>query len=166
VRCVEEGTATMEGRCEKHPFERMERNCRACGGEFCADCLVYSYGPKKPPYCVNCALSAAGVRSTAARPQIRSKREIKRDMKVAKRQEKLAAKTRVEVDASLLLQAQPVGAPPVGPRDEMLFEFTINDDGSIDREAEVATVVAEPAPEPVAQPEPEPVPAGKSIFDY
>ncbi len=154
----------MEGRCEKHPFERMERNCRTCGGEFCADCLVYSYGPKKPPYCVNCALSAAGVRSTAARPQIRSKRDIRREMREAKRRAKVAAKTRVEVDASVLLQAQPVGAPPVGPGAELQFEFTISDDGQIVRDG----VVEEPAPEPapVYEPEAETVPAAKSIFDY
>ena len=155
----------MEGRCEKHPFERMERHCRNCGGEFCADCLVYSYGPKKPPYCVNCALAAAGVRSSAARPQLRSKREIKREMKDAKRQEKLAAKSRVDADVSLLLQAQPVGAPDFGSGDEMRFEFTIDDDGSIVRDAESAPA---PEPEPVHAmvPEAETVPASKSIFDY
>ena len=146
----------MEGRCEKHPFERMERHCRTCGGEFCADCLVYSYGPKKPPYCVNCALSAAGVRSTAARPQLRSKRDIKRDEKEAKRKAKLASKTRVNVDASVLFDAQPIGPIPGG---EMQFEFTISDDGTIDRDDDVM-VEPEPAPEPAT------VPATKSIFDY
>jgi hypothetical protein len=147
----------MEGRCEKHPFERMARHCRTCGGEFCADCLVFSYGPKKPPYCVNCALSAAGVRSTAARPQLRSKRDIKREEKEAKRRAKLASKTRVAVDASVLFEAQPVGPIPGG--DEMQFEFTISDDGTIERDDDVMTE-PEPAPEPAT------VPAAKSIFDY
>jgi hypothetical protein len=148
----------MEGRCEKHPFERMERHCRACGGEFCVDCLVYSYGQKKPPYCVNCALSAAGVRSTAARPQLRSKRDIKRENKEAKRKAKLAAKTTAEVDPRELLDTQPGG--PAGS-DTIRFEFAINDDGSIEREPD-----AVPAPVTVPATAPTTVSAAKSIFDY
>jgi hypothetical protein len=158
----------MEGRCEKHPFERMERNCRTCGGEFCADCLVYAYGAKKPPYCVSCALAAAGVRSTAARPQVRSKRDLRRETREQKRKEKLAAKARVEVDASLLLEARPVGAPAVGPghREEMAFELTITDDGRVLRD-EPSAVTPPPPPPPVPPVEvAETVPASKSIFDY
>lgn len=158
------GTAIMEGRCEKHPFERMERHCRTCGGEFCADCLVYSYGPKKPPYCVNCALSAAGVRSTAARPQLRSKREIKRDEREAKRKAKVAAKVRVEVDPTVLFDAQPIGA---APPDEVQFEFTINDDGTVARdEVDDFAIAAEPPVENEPEPVPAAAPAAKSIFDY
>lgn len=33
--------------------------------EFCATCLVYSFGPKKPPFCLPCAVEAAGVRQGA-----------------------------------------------------------------------------------------------------
>jgi hypothetical protein len=152
----------MEGRCEKHPFERMERHCRACGGEFCDECLVYSYGQRKPPYCVNCALSAAGVRSTAARPQLRSKRDIKRETKEAKRKAKLAAKTTVEIDARELLDTQPLG--PTG-RDTVRFEFAINEDGSIEQEPDAVPV---PATVPAAVPEDAPTaePAARSIFDY
>jgi hypothetical protein len=48
--------------CNRHPFDQAAGSCRACGREFCSTCLVYSFGPKKPPYCVPCALEAAGVR--------------------------------------------------------------------------------------------------------
>jgi hypothetical protein len=41
--------------------------CRNCHGTFCARCLVYSFGPKKPPFCVGCALVASGVRNGARR---------------------------------------------------------------------------------------------------
>lgn len=71
----------MEGRCERHSFEPAEDLCRACGYEFCHDCLVYTYGPKKPPYCLKCALTAAGIRSNAAVKPRANAREIKKDLK-------------------------------------------------------------------------------------
>ena len=48
--------------CEAHPFDEAHDDCRMCGQSFCDDCLVYSFGPKRPPFCVPCALEAAGVR--------------------------------------------------------------------------------------------------------
>ena len=56
-------TATQ---CDKHLFEAASGMCRACRRPFCADCLVYAQGPNKAPFCIPCALTAAGVRSTAA----------------------------------------------------------------------------------------------------
>jgi hypothetical protein len=53
-------------RCNKHLFEEASAMCRSCRGAFCEDCLVYTHGPKKAPLCVPCALTAAGVRSTAS----------------------------------------------------------------------------------------------------
>jgi hypothetical protein len=55
----------MEGRCERHLFDQAADLCGRCGMEFCADCLVYSFGPKKPPFCLPCAVEAAGVRQGA-----------------------------------------------------------------------------------------------------
>jgi hypothetical protein len=51
--------------------------CRTCGWDFCGECLVYSFGPNKPAYCMSCALTASGVRSNAANPPLRTRREIK-----------------------------------------------------------------------------------------
>ena len=34
--------------------------CRSCLHEFCEECLVFSYGRSKAPYCIRCALVAAG----------------------------------------------------------------------------------------------------------
>lgn len=136
----------MDGHCEKHVFEATEATCRTCGGEFCGDCLVYSHGPKKAPFCVSCALSAAGVRSTAARPQVRSRREIKRDEKARRRAEKLAAKARRGVTADDLFDAQPLQTgPEIGPNSGVRFEFTINDDGTTSRPGE-SSEPEEPAP--------------------
>lgn len=49
--------------CLRHMEEPSTAQCRSCRGTFCARCLVYSFGPRKPPYCVGCALYASGVRS-------------------------------------------------------------------------------------------------------
>ena len=59
--------------CDKHLFEEASGMCRACRRPFCADCLVYAQGPKKAPFCIPCALTAAGVRSTAAARSKRSR---------------------------------------------------------------------------------------------
>lgn len=127
----------MDGHCEKHVFEGKQGTCAHCGGDFCADCLVYTHGRKQPPMCVSCALAFAGVRSTAARPPVRSRRDIKREAKAKKRAEKVAAKTRT-MDPSVLFDAEPLGPSeaPAGGRREFEFEFTITDDGTVDRPAE------------------------------
>jgi hypothetical protein len=67
----------MERRCEKHIFEVSEDRCGKCGNEFCAECLVYSFGPKKPPFCISCAVAAAGIRSTAGNAPAMGRREMK-----------------------------------------------------------------------------------------
>ncbi len=46
--------------CHTHTHDEASGLCRACHREFCEQCLVYSYGRGKPPYCVRCALIAAG----------------------------------------------------------------------------------------------------------
>lgn len=62
--------------CEKHRHERGVALCGRCGESWCEQCLVYAFGPKKPPYCMGCAMFAGGVRTAAARPAL-SKRELK-----------------------------------------------------------------------------------------
>ena len=66
--------------CAKHPHERGIALCGRCGDSWCANCLVYTHGQKKPPYCLECAMFAGGVRSTAARPAL-SRREMKARLK-------------------------------------------------------------------------------------
>jgi hypothetical protein len=67
----------MDERCVRHQFEAAEDVCRTCGHDFCAECLVYAFGPTKAPYCLSCALAASGVRSTSTVRPVRSRREIK-----------------------------------------------------------------------------------------
>ena len=49
-------------RCGIHHFDGAAGRCRKCGDAYCEDCLVYPQGKRRPPYCVRCALVAAGVR--------------------------------------------------------------------------------------------------------
>ena len=62
---------TEQVRCDKHLFEDATGMCRTCRRPYCADCLVYTQGANRAPLCVPCALTAAGVRSTAAVPSQR-----------------------------------------------------------------------------------------------
>jgi hypothetical protein len=78
--------------CEKHTFEVAEGLCRRCGHEFCGRCLVYSFGPKKPPFCVSCAILAAGVRSTAGIAPRTSGRELKRELRAQRKRSKADAR--------------------------------------------------------------------------
>jgi hypothetical protein len=47
-------------RCHTHGAVTSAGTCRSCLREYCEDCLVYSYGTGKAPYCIRCALVAAG----------------------------------------------------------------------------------------------------------
>src|SRR4051812_7997091 len=76
----------MQGRCDKHLFEGAEDRCGKCGYEFCGECLVYAFGAKKPPYCIPCAVAAAGVRSSAGVRPIADARELKALRKERRRQ--------------------------------------------------------------------------------
>lgn len=73
----------MDNRCTTHQFELAEAMCRNCGDLYCSECLVYSFGPKKPPYCIACALAASGVRSNASKRPKLSRREFKRRQRAA-----------------------------------------------------------------------------------
>lgn len=96
--------------CTKHPHEKGTALCQRCGMSWCSDCLVFPFGPKKPPMCVECAMFAGGVRSAAVRPAI-SKRELKARLKAVKAQ----AKADTKGDAS---GADEVAAPPAAEADE------------------------------------------------
>ncbi|MFL6206814.1 MAG: hypothetical protein ACJ739_15850 [Acidimicrobiales bacterium] len=77
--------------CGKHPHEQGVALCRRCGHSWCTSCLVYAFGPKKPPFCMSCAMYAGGVRSSASRPAM-SRRELKAQAKAMRIQAKAAAK--------------------------------------------------------------------------
>jgi hypothetical protein len=75
--CLEGASQLAESaQCDKHLFEEASGMCRACRRPFCAECLVYAQGPNKAPFCIPCALTAAGVRSTAATQAKRGRRGL------------------------------------------------------------------------------------------
>ncbi len=51
--------------CMRHFEEPVVAHCRTCNRPFCGRCLVFAFGPDKPPYCVGCALTASGVRNNS-----------------------------------------------------------------------------------------------------
>lgn len=65
----------MADTCSKHSFEISTGVCRQCRNSYCDECLIYSFGPKKPPYCMTCALNAAGVRRSGASPNPRLRKK-------------------------------------------------------------------------------------------
>ena len=50
--------------CMRHYEEPVAGHCRTCNRPFCTRCLVFAFGPDKPPFCVGCALAASGVRGS------------------------------------------------------------------------------------------------------
>ncbi|MCU1453060.1 MAG: hypothetical protein JWN46_1206 [Acidimicrobiales bacterium] len=83
----------MTTHCVKHSFELSVGNCRKCNNGFCARCLLFPFGEKKPGFCVACALAASGVRNSAgARPAAVAPKESRQEIKARKRAEKDARK--------------------------------------------------------------------------
>lgn len=84
--------------CENHTFELAEDLCGSCGRAYCPECILYAYGPKKPPICRRCAIARAGIRKHAAPTPAASKRELRR----------LSRERRREVRSDKRAKAEPV----------------------------------------------------------
>ena len=79
--------------CMRHFEEPYVAHCRTCNRPFCGRCLVFAFGPDKPPYCIGCALNASGVRNKGQVPVAAAAPKVdKRDERWRKREEKRAAK--------------------------------------------------------------------------
>jgi hypothetical protein len=102
-RRATEGEQTMLDSCNKHTHEMGVALCRRCGQSWCSSCLVYSFGPKKPPYCMSCAMVAGGVRSAAALPAM-PRRQLKAQMRA------LRAEAKAEAKAAARAEAEPADA--------------------------------------------------------
>jgi hypothetical protein len=128
--------------CVRHPFEHSETLCSHCGLEFCRDCLVTPGGSRKRALCVQCALAASGVRSTAANHPALSKRELKKRLKEREDEEKALAR--------LQRQAEPI--PPIA--NPFTPGWAI-----VDEAPEPAPSLPPPPPPPTPTPMYEPEPA-------
>ena len=91
----------MQGRCDKHLFEAAEDRCGRCGFEFCGECLVYSFGLKKPPLCIPCAVVAAGIRSNAAPPMAdaRERKQLRKERRSTLRRGRRTGLSTPQLDA-------------------------------------------------------------------
>ena len=107
----------MQGRCDKHLFEGAEDRCGKCGYEFCGECLVYSFGAKKPPFCIPCAVAAAGIRSNAGIRPMADARELKA---LRKERRSAARKQRREGTPDPVLDELPTFEPSVMPPSPVL----------------------------------------------
>lgn len=96
--------SAMQGRCDKHLFEQAEDRCGRCGHEFCAECLVYAFGSRRPPFCIPCAVASSGVRNRGGNTMPR--RELRR----IEKERKLAFKAARKAEKA---QAAAVASPPV-----------------------------------------------------
>ena len=87
--------------CDKHLFEAAEDFCGRCGFEFCGECLVYSFGLRKPPLCIPCAVVAAGIRSNAAPPVAdkRERRQLRKERRSAFRRGRRIGLSTPQLDA-------------------------------------------------------------------
>jgi len=77
--------------CAKHHFDRAVAQCGHCALTFCPSCLVYAFGPNKPPFCIPCALTVGGVRRMAAAAPKVSWRERRAQKKLLAAQEAAVA---------------------------------------------------------------------------
>lgn len=69
----------VTGLCRDHSFETAEEVCRRCGLEYCALCLVYPFGARKP-LCKECAMTQGGVRSHTQRAAM-GRRDLRKKVK-------------------------------------------------------------------------------------
>jgi hypothetical protein len=136
--------------CEKHPFELAENPCYDCGYDACKACLVFARGPKKPAICLECSITAAGVRQTSARPP----KYIGKDMKVLRKRLVKELKER-RASSSRLVDVEEL--PPYDPAED----FSSNPpppEPPFEPIAEPAFVpIDEPAFESIVEPSFEPV---------
>lgn len=117
----------LEDRCFRHGFELAESTCRNCGLAFCSECLVFSFGARKPPYCISCALAAAGVRSNAAIQTTVNKRELKRQEKERKKAAKAKKSPTPQVEVAAM-EAPVAPEPAISVEDENPFAWADDPD--------------------------------------
>jgi hypothetical protein len=94
----------------RHYEEPVVAHCRTCAKPYCSRCLVYSFGPDKPPFCVGCALNASGVRNKS-KPVVVQAEAPGPDRK-AERAQRKAEKAEAKASARALKRAAKQGEVP------------------------------------------------------
>lgn len=103
--------------CMRHYEEPVVAHCRTCNRPYCSRCLVYSFGPNKPPYCVGCALTASGVRNKQAPIAITAADEVpagdRRVERAQRRAEKAEARSATKALKRAAKRGETVAEPEV-----------------------------------------------------
>ena len=105
--------------CMRHYEEPEVARCRTCERPFCNSCLVFAFGPKKPPYCVGCALTASGVRNNSrahlvpatAQPASADRRVERAQRRAEKAEAKANARAVKDAARSGTVLPDPMAAP-------------------------------------------------------
>jgi len=104
--------------CMRHYEEPVVAYCRTCTRPYCSRCLVYSFGPDKPPFCVGCALNASGVRNKNKPIPVAAQAAPGPDRR-AERAQRKAEKAEAKANARAMKRAAKrgdVAAEPATPR--------------------------------------------------
>ena len=102
--------------CQKHPHESGADLCSRCGRAWCSHCLVYAFGPKKPPYCMSCAMVAGGVRTESSIPAM-PRKALKAQQKALRAEAKAEAKAAKEAARQEQVEEAVVAAYDGGAND-------------------------------------------------
>lgn len=97
--------------CMRHYEEPVVAHCRTCTRPYCSRCLVYSFGPDKPPFCVGCALNASGVRNKSKPIPVAAQAEVGPDRRTERAQRR-AEKAEAKASARSLKRAAKRGEAP------------------------------------------------------
>lgn len=88
----------MSESCVKHPMAVAEFACGRCGHDFCPECVVFPFGLRRPPMCIDCALQTSGIsRRETGRPKLN-----RREVRARVRQRRQETVTRSELQSSKL----------------------------------------------------------------
>lgn len=98
--------------CMRHYEEPVAAVCRTCARPYCSRCLVYSFGPDKPPFCVGCALNASGVRNKNKPIPVAAATGPVPDRR-AERAQRKAEKAEAKANARAMKRAAKAGEVPV-----------------------------------------------------
>jgi hypothetical protein len=155
-----DGTS-LNGRCQKDALDRAEDICELCGDQFCAACLLFPRGHRKPPTCKSCALANSGLRGGAGHQKPISRREYKK-----RKNELLAQLEQVEEPAPVVDYFDLSDTSAFEPKSELERRANdVDEKGTLDNVDEskeeasgAPDVPAASAPPPQAAPTPAPPP--------
>lgn len=86
---------TTETACQRHTYAPSAGRCKGCGTLWCEDCMVWPFGPKKPPLCLDCAAEQAGLRPRQDRARKKAEKTARKN---GRKLDKMEAKVTKEID--------------------------------------------------------------------